>query len=157
MRSSYLKFRISLSVESWPGALQITQKHIMGWKIGLEAEMGYPVSEAYSLPVNATSLVGSVMANLCETVWYPEHSNLCLIWDVEEVRSIRLPDHQQKVTLLVVSSMLALRWMEENVTKNWESKAPTAESMHTIDNSRRLEFFETACKKFAIPMEIRQV
>ena len=55
----------ALSVESWPGALQITQKHIRGWKIGLEAEMGFPVSEAYSLPVNAKSLVGSVIANLC--------------------------------------------------------------------------------------------
>ena len=28
---------------------------------------------------------------------------LCLVWDVEEIRSIGLPDHQQKVTLLVVS------------------------------------------------------
>ena len=54
----------ALSVESWPGALQTTQKHIRGWKIGLEAEMGFPVSEAYGLPVNAKSLVGSVMANL---------------------------------------------------------------------------------------------
>ena len=34
----------ALSVESWPGALQTTQKHIRGWKIGLEAEMGFPVS-----------------------------------------------------------------------------------------------------------------
>ena len=25
---------------------------------------------------------------LAQTVWYPKHSNLCLIWDVEEVRSI---------------------------------------------------------------------
>ena len=32
---------------------------------GLEAEMGFPVSEAYGLPVNAKSLVGSVMANVC--------------------------------------------------------------------------------------------
>ena len=55
----------TLSVESWPGVLQITQKHIRGWKLGLEAKMGFPVSEAYSLPVNAKSLVGSVMANLC--------------------------------------------------------------------------------------------
>ena len=36
---------------------------------------------------------------LAQTVWYPEHSNLCLIWDVEEIRSIGLPDHQQKVTI----------------------------------------------------------
>ena len=241
----------ALSVESWPGALQTTQKHIRGWKICLEAEMGFPVSEAYGLPVNAKSLVGSVIANLCgshyplhmamvevssqrilvdkaftvpkcvrlarmsrhshrllrknlgtvpreqrddlseiwgeeflslegentinferqntigkpmsiapaqeendkthekmmelkplleasgernlrsidikhgecpyhclaQTVWYPEHSNLCLIWDVEEIRSIGLPDHRQKVTILAVSTMLALRWIEENVTK----------------------------------------
>ena len=83
---------------------------------------------------------------LAQTVWYPEHSNLCLIWDVEEVRSIGLPDHRQKVTLLVVSSILGLRWIEENVTKYRESRAPTAESIHAIDYSRRLELCETACK-----------
>ena len=55
----------ALSVESWPGALQTTKKHIRGWKIGLEAEMGFPVSEVYGLPLNAKSLVGSVMANVC--------------------------------------------------------------------------------------------
>ena len=94
---------------------------------------------------------------LAQTVWYPEHSNLCLIWDVEEVRSIGLPDHRQKVTLLVVSAMLALRWIEENVAKYRESKAPTAESIHAIDYSMMLELFETACKVFAIPMEVRHV
>ena len=62
----------ALSVESWPGALQTTQKHIRGWKIGLEVEMGFPVSEAYGLPVNAKSLVGSVMANVCGS-HYPLH------------------------------------------------------------------------------------
>ena len=62
----------ALSVESWPGALPTTQKHIRGWKIGLEAEMGFPVSEAYGLPVNAKSLVGSVMANVCGS-HYPLH------------------------------------------------------------------------------------
>ena len=43
---------------------------------------------------------------LAQTVWYPEHSNLCLVWDVEEIRLIGLPDHRQKVTILVVSTML---------------------------------------------------
>ena len=62
----------ALSLESWLGALQTTQKHIRGWKIGLEAEMGFPVSEAYGLPVNAKSLVGSVMANVCGS-HYPLH------------------------------------------------------------------------------------
>ena len=54
-----------LSVESWPGMLQVTQKHIRSWKVGLDAEMGFPMSEASGLPLNAKSLVGSVMANLC--------------------------------------------------------------------------------------------
>ena len=94
---------------------------------------------------------------LAQTKWYPEHSNLCSVWDVEEIRSMGLPDHRQKVTILVVSTMLALRWIEENVTKYRESKTPTAESIYAIDYSRRLELFETACKVFAIPMEVRHV
>ena len=53
--------------------------------------------------------------------------------------------------------MLALRWVEENVTKYRESKTPTAESIYAIDYSRRLELFETACKVFAIPTEVRQI
>ena len=48
----------ALSVESWPGVLQVTQKNIRSWKVGLEAEMGFPMSEAYGLPLNAKSLVG---------------------------------------------------------------------------------------------------
>ena len=36
----------ALSVESWPGMLQMVQKHIKGWKTGLETEMGLRVSEA---------------------------------------------------------------------------------------------------------------
>ena len=43
----------ALSVESWPGVLQMIQKPIRGWKIGLEAEMGFPVSKAYNLPPEA--------------------------------------------------------------------------------------------------------
>ena len=75
---------------------------------------------------------------LAQTVWYPDHANLYLIWDVEEIRSLGLPDHQQKVTILVMSTMLALRWVEENVTKHRESKTPTAESIYALDYSRRL-------------------
>ena len=75
--------------------------------------------------------------------------NLFLIWDVEDFRSIGLPDHRQKVALLVVSTMLALRWIEENVTKYRVSKTPTAESIYAIDYSKRIELFEIACKVFA--------
>ena len=31
--------------------------------------MGFPVSEAYSLPMNAKSFVGPVMANLCRSYY----------------------------------------------------------------------------------------
>ena len=48
----------ALSLESWPGVLQVTQKHIKSWKVGHEAEMGFRMSEAYGLPLNAKSLVG---------------------------------------------------------------------------------------------------
>ena len=51
-------------MEPWPGVLQMLQKHITVWKTSLEAEMGFSVSEAYSLLMNAKSLVGSVMENL---------------------------------------------------------------------------------------------
>ena len=43
----------ALSVESWPRVLQMIQKHITGCRVG--AEMGFPVSEASSLPINAKS------------------------------------------------------------------------------------------------------
>ena len=49
-------FVTALSVESWPGVLQVTQKHIRSWMVGLEAEMGFTMSEAYGLPLNAKSL-----------------------------------------------------------------------------------------------------
>ena len=48
---------MTLSAETWPGVLQMIQKHIK--------EMGFPVSDAYILPMNAEFLVGSVMANYC--------------------------------------------------------------------------------------------
>ena len=144
----------ALSVESWPGVLQITQKHIRGWTIGLEAEMGFPVSDAYSLPVNAKSLVGSVMANLCGC-HYPLHMAMVEVssqrilvdktFSVPKcVRLARMSHHSHRLLRKILSSMLALRWMEENVTKYQESRAPTTESIHAIDYSRRLELFETA-------------
>ena len=46
---------------------------------------------------------------------------------------------------------------EENVMKYRESKASTAELICAIDYSRRLELFETACKVFALPMEVRHL
>ena len=41
------------------------QKNIKGWKVGFEAKNGFPMSEAYSLPMKVKSSVGSIMAKLC--------------------------------------------------------------------------------------------
>ena len=65
----------ALSVESWPGVLQMIQKNIKRWMVGLEAEMGFPVSDAYSLPIITKSLVGSVIAIFCG-IRYPLHISL---------------------------------------------------------------------------------
>ena len=97
----------ALSVESWPGVLQVTQKHIRGWKVGLEAEMGFPISEAYILPLNVNSLVGSVLANLCGS-HYPLHmamvevsSQRVLIdkafWVPKCVRLARMSHHSHRL------------------------------------------------------------
>ena len=51
------------------------QKHIKGWKVGLEAEMGFTVSEAHSLPMNVKTLEGSYMVNFC-VINYPLHLSL---------------------------------------------------------------------------------
>ena len=32
---------------------------------------------------------------LAQTVWYPDHANLCLTWEMEEIRSIGLTDHRR--------------------------------------------------------------
>ena len=43
------------------------------------------------------------------------------------------------------------------MTKYRGSRAPTVESIHAIDYSRRLELFETACKVFTVLKEVRHV
>ena len=37
-----------------------------------------------------------------------------LVWDVEELYSTGLPDQNQQVPIVVVSAMLAVRWLEAN-------------------------------------------
>ena len=94
---------------------------------------------------------------VAQTGYYPEKSNLCLIWDLEELQAIGLSDRPQKITVSVVISMLALRWIEENGIKYRKSKAPTVEAILAIDYSVRFELFETACKVFATPIEVKRV
>ena len=48
---------------------------------------------------------------LAQTLWYPKRGNLVLVWDVEELYSTGLPDQNQRVSIVVVSAMLAVRWL----------------------------------------------
>ena len=52
---------------------------------------------------------------LAQTIWYPKRGSLMLVWDVEEVFSTGLLDNNQPVSILVVSAMLDVRWLEANV------------------------------------------
>ena len=70
---------------------------------------------------------------------------MCLICDVEAIRSIGLPDHHQNVTVFALSSMLALQWIKENVKKP-RIEITYEDSIHAIDFSRKLGLFATPCK-----------
>ena len=100
MMESYHHLVTALSVESWPGVFQMIQKHIRGRKIGLEAEMRFPLSEAYNLPKNAKFLVGSVMANLCGS-HYPLHMAM-----VDKcVRLARMSHHSHKLLQKILGAV----------------------------------------------------
>ena len=55
---------------------------------------------------------------LLQTWWYPERSNLVLIWDSGELLSMGLPDSSQPITIVIVGVMMAIRWLEDHVREN---------------------------------------
>ena len=135
----------ALSVDSWPGVFQLIQKHIRGWKIGLEAEMGFPVSEACSLPTNAKSLVGSVMTNLCGS-HYPLHmamveasSQRVLIdkaFSVSKcVRLSRILHHSHKLLRKILGAVPADQ--REDLSEVWGEELWSLEKENTSDFERQ--------------------
>ena len=67
---------------------------------------------------------------MAQTFWYPKRANLVLVWDVEELFSMGLPDQTQNVTIMLVSAMLALRWLEANARTTYQEMAvPTPEQL----------------------------
>ena len=135
----------ALSVESWPGALQTTQKHIRGWKIDLEAEMAFPVSEAYGLPVNAKSLVGSVMANLCES-HYPMHMAMVEVssqrilvdkaFSVPKcVRLARMSHHSHRLLRKILGTVP--RAQRDDLSEIWGEELLSLEGENTSDFERQ--------------------
>ena len=95
---------------------------------------------------------------LAQTLWYPKRGNLSLVWDVEELYSTGLPDQNQQVSIVVVSAMLAVRWLEANAdTSEQETAVPTPEQLSNVKMSRELDLFRTTCKVLRIPKAIERI
>ena len=135
----------ALSVESGPGVLQVTQKHIRSWKVGLEAEMGFPMSEAYGLPLNAKSLIGSVMANLCGS-HYPlrmamvEASSQRILVDKafsvpKCVRLARMSHHSHKPLRKIRGTVP--KELRDDLSDIWGEELLKLESENTSDHERQ--------------------
>ena len=78
-----------------------------------------------------------------QTLWYPKRGNLVLVWDVEELYSTGLPDQNQQVSIVVVSAMLGVRWLEANAgTSEKETAVPTPEQLSNVKMNRNLDLFE---------------
>ena len=81
-----------------------------------------------------------------------------LVWDVEELYSTGLPDQNQQVSIVVVSAMLAVRWLEANAdTSEQETAVPTPEQLSHVKMSRELDLFRTTCKVLRIPKAIERI
>ena len=83
---------------------------------------------------------------LLQTWWYPERSNLVLIWDTGELLSMGLPDSSRPITIVIVRVMMAIRWLEAHVRENNRQEAPTREQLQKLD-----------CLKDNIPMELKKI
>ena len=95
---------------------------------------------------------------LAETLWYPKRGNLVLVWDVEELYSTGLPDQNQQVSIVVVTAMLAVIWLEANAgSSEQETAVPTAEQLSNVKMNRNLDLFRTTCKVLRIPKAIERI
>ena len=95
---------------------------------------------------------------LAQTLWCPKRGNLILVWDVEELYSTGLPDQNQQVSIVVVSAMLAVRWLEANAdTSQQETAVPTPEQLINAKMSHELDLFRTTCKVLRIPKAIERI
>ena len=86
---------------------------------------------------------------LAQMLWYPKLGNLVLVWDVEELYSTWLPNQNQQLSIVVVSAMLAMRWLEAN--------EGTSEQETAVKINRNLDLFRTTCKVLRIPKAIERI
>ena len=94
---------------------------------------------------------------LLQTWWYPELSNLVLIWDSGELLSMVLPDSSRPITIVIVGVMMAIRWLMAHVRENNRQEAPTREQLQKLGCLKDLDLCETTCKILNIPMEVKKI
>ena len=76
---------------------------------------------------------------------------------MEELYSTGLPDQNQQVSIVVVSAMLAVRWLEANAgTSEQETAVPTPEHLSNLKMNRNLDLLRTTCKVLRIPKAMLQ-
>ena len=69
-----------------------------------------------------------------------------------------LPDQSQNVTILVFSTISAVRWLEANaVTTKQEMTVPTPEQLSRVSLSKKLDLFRTSSKTLRIPKAIERI
>ena len=74
-----------------------------------------------------------------------------MICYIEEIKSVGLFDHEQKVILLTaMSSMKALHLFEKNTLKCEGCKALTEESVYADDYSTKLNIIAIVCEKVSV-------
>ena len=80
------------------------------------------------------------------------------MWNVEELYSTGLSDQNQQVSIVVVSAMLAVRWLEANAgTGEQETAVPTPEQLSNVKMNRSLDLFRTTYKILRIPKAIERI
>ena len=84
---------------------------------------------------------------LAQTLWCPKRGNLVLVWDVEELYPTGLTDQNQPVSIVVVSAMLTVKWLEANAgTSEQETTVPTPEQLSSVKMKNNLDLFIPAAR-----------
>ena len=68
-----------------------------------------------------------------------------------------LPDSSHPITIVIVGVMMAIIWLEAHVRENNRQETTTKEQLQELDCPEDLYLFETTCKIFNIPMEVKKI
>ena len=94
---------------------------------------------------------------LLQTWWYPGRSNLVLIWDTGELLSMGSTDSSQRITIVIVGVMMAIRWLEAHGKENNRQEMSTKEQLQELDCLNDSDLFEAMCKTLNIPNSRRRL